>query len=141
MLKLLGAIFLMTQLTGGSTGLPAVLKFNPKPLAVKAGQPSEVAVTFELMNGYAINRTPQMQLKLTDAPGVTLEQTEFKSNPDDPKSKDEYYVDLPAIKVPLRIAKAGRYEIPARLVYFFCSKADGFCARNILDFRIPVNVN
>jgi len=45
---------------------------------------------------------------------------------------------LPSIKVPVTVAKPGRYEIPGKLVYFFCSKADGFCARNVLDFKINV---
>jgi len=141
MLKLaLGIMFLGTQLTGVGTGLPAVLKHDLKTATVKAGQKADVVVSFNLMDGYAINRTPPMNLKLTGVSGVSLAKSDFTTSPDDPKSKDEYYVDLPKISVPVTAAKPGKYEIPGKLVYFFCSKADGFCARNILDFKIPVNV-
>ena len=135
---MLGTLVLLLQLTGLGNGLPAVLKSDMKPVTVKAGQKAEVTIAFNLMDGYAINRTPPMNLKLTTVPGLTLLKVEFTTSPDDPKSKDEYYVDLPSIKVPVTVAKPGRYEIPGKLVYFFCSKADGFCARNVLDFKINV---
>ena len=37
-------------------------------------------------------------------------------------------------------AKAGDYEVPGKLVYFFCSKNDGFCSRQVLDIKIPIKV-
>jgi hypothetical protein len=140
MVKLAVALmFLATQLSGPAGALPQILQpeYNPaKP--VKAGAKGDIAVSFKLLDGYAINRMPPISLKLTAVPGVTLGKAEIKSTPDDPKSKDEYYVDLPTLKVPVIVAKAGSYEIPGKLVYFFCSKADGFCSRQILDVKIPV---
>ena len=37
-------------------------------------------------------------------------------------------------------AKAGKYELPGKLKYFFCNKADGFCSFQVLDLKIPLNV-
>ena len=42
------------------------------------------------------------------------------------------------MKVPVTAAKAGKYEVPGKLKYFFCSKADGFCSFQVLDVKIPV---
>src|SRR5215469_7297755 len=121
---ILGSMLLLTQLTGIGSGLPQVLTpaFKTTP-PVSAGKKNEVTVSFSLTKGFAINRTPPISLKLTPVPGVKLDKTEFSSSPDDPKAKDEYYVDLPALRVPVTVAKPGKYEIPGKLIYFFCSKA------------------
>jgi len=136
---ILGLVLALVQLSGVGSGLPQVLIPNFKASApVVAGKKSEVVVSFNLLKGFAINRTPPISLNLTTVPGLKLEKTEFKSPADDPKSKDEYYVDLPALKVPVTAAKAGKYEIPGKLVYFFCSKSDGFCSRQVVDVKVPV---
>ena len=90
------------------------------------------------MKGYAVDRTLPMTLKLTAVPGVTLVKTELTAPSNDPKSKDQYYVDLPVIKVPVSADKPGKYEVPGKLTYFFCSKADGFCSRQVLDVKMPL---
>ena len=140
MLRLaLGAMLLSGQLSSPGGNLPQVLHPDYKSAGpVKAGSKSDVTVSFNVLKGYVINRTPPMSLKLTAVPGVALDKTEFVTPSEDPKSKDEYYADLPSIKVPVTAAKTGKYEIPGKLVYFFCSKDDGFCARQVLDVKIPI---
>jgi len=139
---ILGSMLLFTQLTGIGSGLPQVLTPAYKTATpVSVGKKNEVMVSFSLTKGFAINRTPPISLKLTEVSGVKLDKMEFSSSPDDPKSKDEYYVDLPAFRVPLTVAKAGKYEIPGKLIYFFCSKADGFCSRQVIDVKVPVTAN
>src|ERR1041384_3945295 len=94
----LGIIFLLTQLTGVGSGLPQVLTPSFKPASpIVAGKKGTVNVSFNLLHDFAINRTPPISLTLTAVPGLKLEKMEFKSSPDDPKSKDEYYVDLPLL--------------------------------------------
>ena len=136
-----GAIFLLAQLSGLGGGLPQILHTDFKPVAtIKAGIKSEVAVTFTALKGYAVDRTLPMTLTLTPVSGITLVKTELKASPDDPKAKDQYYVDLPVIKVAITAAKPGKYEVPGKLAYFFCSKTDGFCSRQMLDVKMPVVV-
>jgi hypothetical protein len=138
----LGVFVLLSQLVASSgSELPQIMSLDTKAVAVaKIGAKSDVTVRFSLLNGYVINRTPPITLKLTETPGVKIDQLSFTTSPNDPKSKDEYYVDLPTIKVPVTAAKAGKYEIPGKLTYFFCSKADGFCARQVFDVKIPLTV-
>src|SRR5688572_23048111 len=115
---ILGAMFLISQLSGPGSSLPQILHPDFKSaIAVKAGQPGEVTVSFDLIKGYAINHTPPISLKLGAVSGVDLPKTDFTTPTNDPKSTDEYYVDLPSIKVPVTAARPGKYEIPAKLTY------------------------
>ena len=137
----LGVLLFAAQLSGPGATLPQILTSDCKSaVSVKAGQAGEVTVSFNLLKGFAINHTPPISLKLTKVSGVTLAKTDFATPTKDPKSKDEYYVDLPTIKVPVTAAKAGKYGVPGKLTYFFCSKTDGFCSRQVLDVKLPVVV-
>jgi hypothetical protein len=145
MLKLAFAVILIaSQLTGpgGGGALPQILHPDFKETApLKAGKRGEVIVSFKVVKGYAIDRTLPFTLKLTTVPGVTLAKAELSASGNDPKAKDQYYVDLPTISVPVSAGKPGKYEVPGKLKYFFCSKADGFCSFQVLDVKLPVNVN
>ena len=140
MFKAVLGLFLMAgQLSGPGGGLPQVLHPEFKPAApVKAGKRAEVIVSFTAIKGYVVDRELPFTLKLSETPGVTLEKTEVAASGKDPKSKDNYYVDLPTLKVGVTAAKAGKYEVPGKLKYFFCNKADGFCSTQTLDVKIPV---
>src|SRR5262245_27730252 len=144
MLKLAFGLLLMAgQLTGPPGGaLPQILHPDFKPAApLVAGKRGDVTLSFSIVKGYAVDRTLPLTLKLTPVPGVTLSKVDLAASGKDPKAKDQYYVDLPTITVPVMAAKAGKYEIPAKLKYFFCNKADGFCSYQVLDVKMPINVN
>ena len=137
----LGLMFFVSQLTGPGSALPQILHPDFKPtVPLKAGKRGEVTVSFTAVKGYAIDRTLPLTLKLTAVPGVALSKSDLAASGNDPKAKDQYFVDLPTIKVPLTAAKAGKYELPGKLKYFFCNKADGFCSFQVLDLKIPLNV-
>jgi hypothetical protein len=135
------ALFLLAQLTAPGGGLPQILQTDFKPVApIKAGVRGEVAATFIALPGYAVDRTLPFILNLTPPAGIKLAQNELKASGNDPKAKDQYFVDLPVIKVAVTAAKPGKYEIPGKLSYFFCSKKDGFCSTQKLDVKMPVVV-
>lgn len=134
-----GAILVLAQLSGPGASLPQILHPDFKTAApLKAGKSGEVIVSFTAIKGYAIDRTLPLTLKLTAVPGVTLAKTDLAASGNDPKAKDQYYVDLPTIKVAVSAAKAGKYQIPGKLKYFFCNKADGFCSVQTADVKMPV---
>jgi hypothetical protein len=134
-----GIILVLAQLSGPGASLPQVMEPSYSTEAVAAGR-GEVTVSFDVKKGYVINRVPSIQLKLDAIDGLTLRETNMASSPDDPKSTDEYYVDVPTFSLAVESAESGQYEIPGKLVYFFCSKADGFCSRQVLDVKIPLTV-
>src|SRR2546427_12634812 len=111
MLKLaLGLMVLFSQLSGPGGGLPQILQPDFKAAApIKAGKRGEVTVSFSALKGYSIDRTLPLTLKLTGIPGLALAKTELAASSNDPKAKDQYYVDLPTMKVPVTAAKAGKY--------------------------------
>ena len=133
------ALFLLAQLVAPKATLPQVMsaKFS-SPAPIKAGQKANVTVAFDVLKQYKINRDPTITLVVTPVAGVKLASTTIEASPVDKKSKDEYYVDLPTLQVGVTAAKAGKYEVPGKLTYFFCSKADGFCSKQTIDVKIPV---
>src|SRR5215471_21714947 len=140
MLKLvLGVMLAAAQLSGPGGALPQVLHPDFKPAApIKAGKPGAVVVSFTAEKGYVVDGTLPFTLKLTPVPGVTLEKADLSAPGVDPKAKDHYYAALPTIKVGVTAEKARKYEIPGKLKYFFCNKADGFCSVQTLDVKVPV---
>jgi hypothetical protein len=137
----LGFVLALNQLSGLGAALPQIVKPDFKASGpIRAGRTAEVTVSFDVLDGYAINHTPPMTLKLNTVSGLKLTKSDFTTPSPDRRSKDEYYVDMPVLKVPVVASKAGSYEIPGKLTYFFCSKADGFCSRQILDVKIPLTV-
>ena len=136
----LGVVLFLAQLSGPGASLPQILHPEYKATTLKAGNKGDVIISFGVKEGFMINHTPPISLKLTNVPGVTLDKTALTTLPGDSKSKDEYFVEVPTLKVALTAAKAGKYEIPGKLKYFFCSKADLYCSVQDLDVKIPVNV-
>jgi hypothetical protein len=102
--------------------------------------PANVTVSFDLHKNYKINREPTITLELTPVAGVNLESKSIDASPVDKKATDEYFVDLPTLRVGVTAAKAGKYEVPGKLTYFFCSKSDGFCSKQTIDVKIPLQV-
>ncbi len=131
-------LYAMAQLIGASGGLPQVAEADYSGGSMAAGRPGEVVLSLDVREGYLINHTPPMQLKLDTVAGLTLNQTEFVSDALDPDSTDVYYVNVPDFRIGVTADRAGAYEVPGELVYFFCSIADGFCARQTLDVSLPV---
>lgn len=136
----LAVMFAATQLSGPGGALPQILHPDFKTSApLKAGKTGQVTVSFTATKGYVIDRVLPLTLKLTPVPGVTLSKADLAASGKDPKAKDQYYVDLPKIQIPVTAAKPGKYEVPGKLKYFFCNKTDGFCSFQVLDVKIPVN--
>src|SRR5262252_3390433 len=124
------ALLIMAQLVAPNITIPQVMSAKFASAApIKAGRKANVTVSFNLMKGYKINREPTITLDVTPVAGVTLDAKSIEASSIDKKSKDEYYVDLPTLNLGLTAAKAGKYELPGKLTYFFCSTTDGFCSK------------
>jgi hypothetical protein len=123
-----------------STPLPQIMTAKFASMPIKAGKKADVAVSFVVDSRYKINRDPKISLSVTPVAGVTVEKKQIEASGVDPKAKDEYYVDLPTLKLAVTAAKAGKFELPGKLTYFFCSKSDGFCSKQSVDVKIPVTV-
>jgi len=135
------ALLLMAQLVAPNVKIPQVMSAKFSSAApIKAGRKANLTVSFNLMKGYKINGEPTISLDITPVTGVTLDAKSIEASSIDKKSTDEYYVDLPTLTVGLTAAKAGKYEMPGKLTYFFCSTSDGFCSKQTVDVKIPLQV-
>lgn len=135
------ALLMMVQLVAPNITIPQVMSAKfASATPIKAGRKANVTVSFNLMKGYKINREPTISLDVTPVAGVTLDAKSVEASSIDKKSKDEYYVDLPTLNLGLTAAKAGKYELPGKLTYFFCSTSDGFCSKQTVDVKIPLQV-
>lgn len=132
-------MLLWSQLVAANPVLPQIMSAKFSAAApVKAGKKADITVSFNVINGYKINRDPTITLAITPIAGVRVEKSSVEASPIDKKSKDEYYVDLPTLKVGLTASRKGKFEVPGKLTYFFCSKSDGFCAKQSIDVKIPL---
>jgi hypothetical protein len=136
------ALLLLAQLVAPKITIPQIMSAKFATAApIKAGRKADVTVTFNVINGFKINRDPKVSLVVTPVTGVKLEKTKIEASPVDPKAIDEYYVNLPTLKIAATASKAGKYELPGKLTYFYCSKADGFCSKQTVDVKIPLQVD
>lgn len=139
MLSLFVGFVLVLQLQAlGTIELPQIITPEYPEEAITAGRPARVEVALKVREGFLINRIPQMQLELEAVPGLDIAELQMASPTEDPKSTDSYYVDVPGFTVNVQAARAGSWEIPGELVYFFCNTADGYCARQTAEVSIPV---
>lgn len=139
MLSLFIGLVLASQLQAlGNIELPQIITPEYADEAIAPGSPASVQVALKVREGFLINRIPQMQLELEAVPGLDIAELELVSPTEDPKSTDSYYVDVPPFTIDVRAARAGSWEIPGELVYFFCNTADGYCARQTAKVSIPV---
>jgi hypothetical protein len=123
--------------TGPGT-LPQVVAAQYPSGEIRVGQEAEVTVRLQVRDGYLINHTPPMQLKLQPVSGLSLAESTLTSPSLDRDPTDVYYVNVPEFTIGINADRRGTYTVPGELVYFFCSTADGFCARQTLDVSVPV---
>ena len=135
------ALLLLAQLVAPKVMPPKMSAKFSTAAPVQAGRKADVTVAFNVLNGFKINRDPKISLAIQPVTGVKLDKAKIEASPVDPKAKDEYFVTLPTLKVGVTAAKAGKYELPGKLTYFYCSIADGFCAKESVDVKIPLHVD
>jgi hypothetical protein len=145
------ALALAVALSGVSASVkppknPAKIIVDVTPQAVSPGGEAEVTLKLEPIDGVKINRYPKIKLRVPVHEGLVAE-TEGSigsSTPPPPDQKDKkanYWnkVDPLIVKLTLdEAATSGNHEIDAKLVYYFCVPASGFCAPKRVPLKIPI---
>jgi hypothetical protein len=96
--------------------------------------------------GIKINKYPKIKLAVAEQPGLVApaEGTVGAAAPPPPEDlESNYFKTVDPVSLSLKLdAKAapGRHEIPARLTYFYCVAASGYCAPARVNVKIPVEV-
>ncbi len=149
----ISAVFALTALTvpvaaPGSQGRdnPIDLDIRVDPGTATAGQDVQVTLRLTPRSGFKINKYPQISMKVAEIDGVVLASSGSvgsKTPPEPEALSNNYFKTVDPLVLTLKLepgVKAGRYEIPGKLKYFYCVKASGYCAPMQEDISIPVTV-
>jgi len=145
------AVALALALSGVSASVkppknPAKITVDVTPQAVSPGGEAEVTLKLEPIDGVKINRYPKIKLRVPTQEGLVAEAeasigSDSPPPPDEKDKKANYWDNVAPLIVKLNLdeaATSGNHEIDAKLVYYFCVPASGFCAPKRVPLKIPI---
>jgi hypothetical protein len=125
---------------------PAKLDIKVTPGTVEAGADATVTLKIVPIEGVKINRYPKIKLQVPAQAGLVgearVEIGDAKPPPPE-KMSTNYYKTVDPLELRLTLddaATSGKHELDAKLTYFYCVSASGFCAPARLSIKIPVAV-
>lgn len=146
---LLFAFFAADGAAAGSPKPPAVpahFELEVDPIAVSPGSETTVSLRLFPVDGVKINRYPRIRLKVPQVDGLVAAAEGSVGNDKAPppgQMDKNYFKTVDPVEVTLSIdadASKGVHEIPAKLTYFYCVTASGFCAPKTVSIEITLRV-
>ena len=126
---------------------PVKIAVLVSPAAVAAGSDTSVTVRLDPRPGIKMNKYPKIKLQVPAIPGLVdaAERSLGNSAPPPADQLDSNYfhggVDPLTVKLHLDAqATKGPHEIRAKLSYFYCVAASGYCAPAKTEVTIPLPV-
>ena len=117
------------------------------PASVGAGSDTLVTVKLDPKPGIKLNKYPKIKLQIPASPGLVgpAEQSLGNPAPPPPDQLDANYFHgaIDPLTLTLHLdaqAAKGPHEIRAKLSYFYCVAASGYCAPAKTEVMIPVTV-
>lgn len=146
---LLLGFFSVDGATAGSPKPPAVpahFELEVDPVVVAPGSETTVSLQLSPVDGVKINRYPRVRLKVPQADGLVAAAEGSVGNDKAPppgQMETNYFKTVDPVEVTLSIdddAPKGTHEISAKLTYFYCVAASGFCAPKTVPVEIILRV-
>lgn len=143
---LIAAVVLAAAPGSIPAGENASLKILVEPNPVGAGTEAKVTAQLVPNAGIKINKYPKIKLAVAEQAGLVAaaEGSVGAAAPPPPEDlESNYFKTIDPVSVPLKLdpkAAKGKHEIPARLTYFYCVAASGYCAPARVNVKIPVEV-
>jgi hypothetical protein len=141
--SLLAVLLPAAALAASARHVEVTAEFVPGP---KADAPASVAVTFRPLDpDVRVNEAPapRLRLDLTQTVLVDRQAPAPSQVPDYDPLTARYLDTAEPVRFPVAIAPAaprGAHEVPATVVYFYCSTREAWCRRGSADVLIPVTV-
>ena len=130
-----------------ATETPVAVAVSVSPDTVASGAETTVTVRLEPRPGIKLNKYPKIKLQVPAVPGLVGAAEQSMGNaappPADQLDANYFHGRVDPLTLALRLdgkAAKGRHEVHAKLSYFYCVAASGFCAPAKTDVTIPVTV-
>ena len=126
--------------------VPAHIAIEVDPVVVAPGSETIVSLQLSPVDGVKINRYPRIRLKVPQTEGLVGAVEGSVGNDKAPppgQMETNYFKKVDTVQVTLAIddhAPLGMHEIPAKLTYFYCVTASGFCAPKTVPIEISLRV-
>jgi ABC-type phosphate transport system substrate-binding protein len=131
----------------GSDAPPVAVSVAVQPSAVSAGSDAQVTITLRPNAGIKLNKYPKIKVQVPATAGLVAAAEGAIGNaaPPSPDHLDANYYKggVDPLVVTLHVDKsaaAGAHEVPAKLTYFYCVTASGYCAPAKVDVALPLTV-
>jgi len=134
---------------GGPTPAEAPVKVSVEvsPAEVDAGSTTSVTVKIAPKPGIKMNKYPKIKLRIPAVPGLVDAAEQSIGNaaapPADQMDTNYFHGGVDPLTLALHLDKGaakGPHEIQAKLSYFYCVAASGYCAPAKADVTIPLTV-
>jgi hypothetical protein len=124
---------------------PAKISVEVTPKSLSPGGEAEVTLTLDPIEGVKINRYPKIKFQVPGQEGLVdaAEISIGNNEPPPPGQKSNYWDAVDPVTLTLSLdpaVTAGDHEVQAKLTYFFCLPASGFCAPARVPITIPIAV-
>ncbi len=126
---------------------PVSVAVSVSPGAVASGSDASVVVKLEPKAGIKLNKYPKIKLQVPAVAGLVAAAEESLGNPGPPPpdqlDANYFHGAVDPLKLTLhteRGASKGTHDVPAKLSYFYCVAASGYCAPAKADVTIPITV-
>jgi len=125
---------------------PARIETSVAPEPVAAGSTVTVTVKIVPASGIKVNRYPKIKLVVAAQENLVPASEAAVGNDAAPPAgqlEANYFKSVDPVRLEMKVspsAKAGRHIVPAKLSYFYCVAASGFCAPARTTVEIPVTV-
>jgi hypothetical protein len=128
--------------------VPAAIKVIVAPEPARPGEAVTVELALEPIDGVKINRYPQITLDVPARAGMFEGSRVVLGDSTPPpveRMQSNYFEKVEPLRLALALAlaaqaPAGRHEVEAKLTYFYCMPASGFCAPARVPVTIPLEI-
>jgi hypothetical protein len=150
-----GPILLLTGLaafpaSGGPSGAndaPVTVAISVSPSSVSSGADTSVTVKLDAKPGIKLNKYPKIKVQVPEVAGLIAGAEVSLGNaaapPPDQLDTNYFHGGVDPLTLTLHLAKQaakGRHDVPAKLSYFYCVAASGYCAPGKTELTIPITV-
>ena len=126
---------------------PVKIAVLVSPAAVAAGSDTSVTVSLDPRPGIKMNKYPKIKLQVPAVPGLVDAAERSLGNsappPADQLDSNYFHGGVDPLTVTLHLdaqATKGPHEIRAKLSYFYCVAASGYCAPAKTEVTIPLTI-